>query len=258
MTWQILQGDCLEVLPTLPQAALVYMDPPFGTGKTQKLKAGEYADPARTDGLLERILAAWDRVDSRGCLVVHLDWHAAAHVRVALDRELGAKHFASEIIWRYRRWPTKQPNFQRVHDTLLRYVKTPGEARWNQLFEPLAPSTRETWGGRRQKRNGGRSVSTEDASPGCPMGDVWDLPIVAPVARERTGYPTQKPLALLERLVTALTDPGDLVIDPYCGSGTTVVAAVKLGRRGVGIDRNPEAVDIARARLTACASEAAE
>lgn len=253
MTWDIITGDCLEVLPVLPEAAMVYADPPFLTGQRRVGKAGSFDDRGNLESYLAhhvpRLLAAWERLDARGSMVVHLDWHVAPWVRVNLDELLGIRHFASEIIWRYRRWPTKTPNFQRVHDVLLRYVKTPGSSRWNQLFEPLSASTVETWGDRRQQREGRRSVSTDEPSMGCPMGDVWELPIVAPVARERTGYPTQKPERLLERLLLALTDPGDLVIDPYCGSGTTCAVAARLGRSAIGIDRNPEATAVARKRL---------
>lgn len=257
MTWEVRQGDCLDVLPRLPRAALVYLDPPFGTGQKQSAKGGEYQDPSRDDGLMERVLAAWDRVDDRGCLVVHLDWRLAPYVRVALDRELGLRRFASEIVWRYRKWPQTNPNFQRVHDTLLRYVKTPGESRWNQLYEPLAPSTIKTWGKNTRQNQGVRKIVTDQPSLGAAMGDVWDIPIVAAVAKERTGYPTQKPERLLSRLIKGLTNPGDLVIDPYCGSGTTVAAAVKLGRNGIGIDKNPQAVEIARTRLAAIESQEA-
>lgn len=87
------------------------------------------------------------------------------------------------------------------------------------------------------------------------MGDVWEIAIVAPVARERTGYPTQKPEALLQRLITACTAPDDLVIDPYLGSGTTLAAAASLGRRGIGIDMNPEAIRLTRERLHALGQE---
>lgn len=248
MTWDILRGDCLAILPTLPKAALVYADPPFMTGKRYVGISGSYKDNWKLDEICTRLLAAWDQLDARGNLVVHMDWHAVHHMRIALDSVLGAKHLASEIIWRYRRWPTKTANFQRVHDTLLRYVKTPGESRWTQLYEPPSASTLKTWGKRKQNR---ASRVTDDESPGCPMGDVWDIPIVAPVAHERTGYPTQKPEALLSRLVLALTDPGDLVIDPYCGSGTTVAAAVKAGRNAIGIDENPEAIAASRKRMEA-------
>jgi site-specific DNA-methyltransferase (adenine-specific) len=96
-----------------------------------------------------------------------------------------------------------------------------------------------------------RSSSTEAESQGVPLGDVWDIGIIAPVARERTGFPSQKPEKLLERLVNVLTDPGDLVLDPYAGSGTTLAVAHRLGRRFVGIDESPVAVATIESRLAA-------
>jgi site-specific DNA-methyltransferase (adenine-specific) len=92
---------------------------------------------------------------------------------------------------------------------------------------------------------------TEDASPGAPLGDVWDISIIAPVARERTGYPTQKPEALLERLVEACTEASDLVVDGYAGSGTTLAVCARLGRRAIGIDQSLQALSITRQRLGA-------
>ena len=94
-----------------------------------------------------------------------------------------------------------------------------------------------------------RSSTTEDPTPGAPLGDVWDIGIVAPVARERTGYPTQKPEALLRRLIEACTEPGDWVLDPYCGSGTTLAVCKQIGRRAIGIDSSPQALKISRKRL---------
>jgi site-specific DNA-methyltransferase (adenine-specific) len=96
-----------------------------------------------------------------------------------------------------------------------------------------------------------RSSSTAEASPGTPLGDVWDIGIVAPVAKERTGYPTQKPEALMKRLLEALTEPDDLVIDPYLGSGTTLAVCAQTGRRAVGIDQSRRAIQVARKRLSA-------
>src|SRR5262249_20566104 len=151
---------------------------------------------------------------------------------------------------------SKTPNFQRVHDVLLRYVKDPDtRPRFRQLYEPLAASTVATWGKKRQRAvvdDSGRrtrSSTTRDATPGAPLGDVWDIGIVAPVARERTGYPTQKPELLLERLVEALTDPGDVVLDPYIGSGTTAAVSLKHGRQIVAVDSNAEAIEITRDRI---------
>ncbi|HEY3592223.1 MAG TPA: site-specific DNA-methyltransferase, partial [Polyangiaceae bacterium] len=162
------------------------------------------------------------------------------------------------IIWRYRRWPSKTPNFQRVHDVLLRYVRDPSKTpRFVQLFEPLAASTQLTWGTRKQRavvdESGRRTRSSTmpEASPGAPLGDVWDIGIIAPVARERTGYPTQKPEALLERVISACTLPGDLVLDPYAGSGTTLTVAAKLGRKAIGIDESPVALRVSEERLRA-------
>jgi site-specific DNA-methyltransferase (adenine-specific) len=160
-------------------------------------------------------------------------------------------------VWRYRRWPSKTPNFQRVHDVLLRWRKDPGALpRWNQPYEPLAASTVATWGETKQRavfRADGRrarSSSTDERTAGVPMGDVWDIGVIAPIARERTGYPSQKPEALLERLVLALTNAGDVVLDPYVGSGTSLVAAARTRRAFVGIDASPLAITMAKDRLT--------
>jgi site-specific DNA-methyltransferase (adenine-specific) len=143
-----------------------------------------------------------------------------------------------------------------VHDVLLRYRKDPKAApRWNTLYEPLAPSTLATWGTKKQRAHvesdGRRSRSTSTAEPtkGVPMGDVWDIGVIAPIARERTGYPSQKPEALLERLLRALSSEGDVILDPYAGSGTTLAVAAKLGRVFVGIDASEAALSIAPSRL---------
>ncbi len=277
---ELLQGDNLQALAALGRRGLkptlVYLDPPFFTGR-------EHAQVERTPGkegvvrtlqpafddrweslqeyltaLGTRLSLARELLDSAGCLVLHVDPKTSHYAKVLCDEIFGPRSFASEIIWRYRRWPAKTKNFQRVHDVLLRYVKDPDvEPRFHQLYEPLAPSTTKTWGSGRQRavvdKSGRRrrSSTTDEPSPGAPMGDVWDISIVAPVARERTGYPTQKPEALLERLIMTCTAPDDWVVDPYAGSGTTLAVSARLGRRTVGIDLNPEALALARTRLTA-------
>jgi site-specific DNA-methyltransferase (adenine-specific) len=201
---------------------------------------------------------ARELLDPAGCLVLHVDPKTSHYAKVLCDEIFGPAAFASEIIWRYRRWPAKTRNFQRVHDVLLRYVRDPEqEPRFQQLYEPLAPSTEKTWGTRKQRAvvgEGGRrtrSSVTEQDSPGAPLGDVWDISIIAPVARERTGYPTQKPEALLERLIASCTAPGDLVLDAYCGSGTTLAVCARLGRRALGIDQSARALEITKKRLAA-------
>jgi len=148
---------------------------------------------------------------------------------------------------------------------LLRYLKNPDATpRFRQLYEPLAASTLATWGDKKQRAvvdSDGRrrcSSTTPEKTAGAPMGDVWEISIVAPVAKERTGYPTQKPEALLQRLVEACTEPGDAILDPYLGSGTTLSVAARLGRIGTGIDANPRALHIARRRLEAAQISPAE
>jgi DNA modification methylase len=275
----LLAGDNLAALQALERGptrfALAYLDPPFLTGREHALvertrdKQGEIVrtlKPAFDDRwasldeylsvLKPRIAAARDLLLPDGCLVLHVDPKTSHYLKVACDQLFGRACFASEIIWRYRRWPAKTPNFQRVHDVLLRYVKdarvTP---RFQQLYEPLAPSTLATWGTKKQRavtdatgRRTRSSVSAE-ATPGAPMGDVWEIGIVAPVAKERTGYPTQKPEALMSRLIESCTLPGDWVLDAYAGSGTTASAARKLGRAAVSIDESARALEVARRRL---------
>lgn len=275
-------GDNLQALNCMAselrgRVTLVYLDPPFLTNKVhsrvhrsrdaagsiERTEVAAFDD--RWDSMSEylehlggRLEALRETLADHGSLVLHVDSKTSHYLKVLCDEIFGPEGFASEIVWRYRRWPAKTRNFQRVHDVLLRYVRNPDATpRFNQLYEPLAPSTRATWGTGKQRavtETGGRRVrssTTETPSPGAPMGDVWDIGIVAPVARERTGYPTQKPEALLERLITSLSSPGDLVLDPYCGSGTTLAVAHRLGRGAIGIDQGAEARDVTLARLQA-------
>lgn len=284
----LVQGDNLSALQSLAEQgtrfALAYLDPPFLTGREHALversrdKKGEIVrtlKPAFDDrwdslddylaALKPRIAAARDLLMQDGCLILHVDPKTSHYLKVACDQIFGRDCFASEIVWRYRRWPAKTPNFQRVHDVLLRYVKDPRVApRFNQLYEPLAPSTLATWGTKKQRAvtDGSgrrtRSSSTAEATPGAPMGDVWEIGIVAPVAKERTGYPTQKPEALMSRIVQSCSHPGDWVLDVYAGSATTATVARKLGRAAVSLDESDQALEVARRRLKAAGFPALE
>lgn len=275
----------LELLKAEPtRFALAYLDPPFLTGREHALverKRGKQGEIVRTlkpafddrwdslehymAALEPRIAAARDLLTPDGCLVLHVDPKTSHYLKVACDRIFGRQCFASEIIWRYRRWPAKTPNFQRVHDVLLRYVKDAKvEPRFQQLYEPLAASTLATWGTKKQRAvtdaSGRRTRSsvTEQATPGAPLGDVWEIGIVAPVAKERTGYPTQKPEALMARLIESCTLPGDWVLDAYAGSGTTATVARKLGRAALSIDESARALEVARRRLKTAGFPATE
>ena len=282
---RLIEGDNLQSLSALKDelgeaVTLAYLDPPFLTGRehhrisrTKDEESGviertqRVAFDDRWDSLADYLASLEPRIrlirellTQDGSLVIHVDPKTSHYVKVMCDEIFGIGCFQSEVIWRYRRWPSKTKNFQRVHDVMLRYVKDPSCApAFNQLYEPLAPSTQATWGDRKQRAvtdSSGRRVrssKTEDASKGTPLGDVWDISIVAPVAKERTGYPTQKPLALLSRWIAACTQPGDLVLDPYMGSGTTLVAACRDGRRAIGLDVGGEAHEVTRARLSSLA-----
>lgn len=262
------EGDSIPVMLDLLRArerfTLIYLDPPFFTGRDHSTTdTGEHAFSDKWGSLEEyvgdlrgRCALARELLESHGSIVVHVDPKISHYVKVALDEVFGRECFASEIVWRYRRWPCRSRNFQRVHDVLLRYVRDARvPPRWNQLYEALSPSTLAVWGGNRKQKakvegtRRKRSVLTDEPSLGALMGDVWDLSILAPIAKERTGYPTQKPEKLLERLILALTDEGDSVLDPTCGSGTILAVCSRLGRRSVGIDSSPLAVRISRERL---------
>jgi DNA modification methylase len=277
---RLLEGDNLAVLEALAaqgqRVELCYLDPPFftqrihhrtkrqrnrRTGAIQRSKHPAFDDrwsslESYLDALRERIVRARELLTSDGSMVVHVDPTTSHYIKVMCDQIFGRDAFASEIVWRYRRWPAKTKNFQRVHDVLLRYQKDPAAGpRFVQLYEPLAASTRATWGDSKQLARFGkdgrrvRSSKTEQRSPGTPLGDVWEISVIAPVAHERTGYPTQKPEALLRRLIQACSYPGDVVLDPYCGSGTTLVAAAAEKRSAIGIDASAEAIAVTRQRL---------
>jgi len=263
------------------QVTLAYLDPPFLTGREHyrvertKSKSGGLTrtqSPAFDDrwnsmghyleALEPRLRLIKELLAPHGSVVLHVDPKTSHYAKIICDEIFGIDCFASEVIWRYRRWPSKTKNFQRVHDVMLRYVKDANATpRFNQLYEPLAPSTLKTWGDRKQLAvtNGSgrrvRSSKTEEKSKGTPLGDVWEIGIVAPVAKERTGYPTQKPQALLKRWIEACSSPGDLVLDAYMGSGTTLAVAHELGRRSIGIDVGAESHAVTKDRLAALGIE---
>lgn len=274
-TGWLLQADNLDALHALAAThegafALAYLDPPFltnrehtarvrtaGPGGTSGARARVHAFddhwpdlPSWLDALARRLRAIRPLLAGHGSIVVHVDPKTSHYAKVMGDEIFGAEAFASEIVWRYRRWPSKTDNFQRVHDVLLRWRRDMRQKpRWNQPYEGLAPSTLATWGTTKQRAvftedgRRARSSSTSEPTAGVPMGDVWEIGVVAPVARERTGYPSQKPEALLERLIGALSNESDLVLDPYAGSGTTLAVAHRMRRGFVGIDASQVAID---------------
>lgn len=267
----VVQADNLAYLKELPDASftMIYIDPPFNTGRVQTRRtltttpvdegngdrvgfAGKsyssvlshlasYSDTFEDYwAFLEpRIQEAHRLLADDGTLYLHLDWREVHYAKVMCDMIFGRDAFINELIWAYdfgaksnRRWPTK-------HDNILVYAKNPKAYYFNTEEvdrEPyMAPGL----------------VTAEKAARGKLPTDVWWHTIVSPTGKEKTGYPTQKPLGLLRRMIAASTREGDWVLDFFAGSGTTGAAAAELGRKFVLVDQNPPAIKVMKKRLNA-------
>lgn len=266
----IIHGDCLEVLKDIPAdyVDLVYLDPPFfsqsnHTLKSKALTEYSFADTWASideyiDFLGER-LKEIHRVMKRDCTVfVHCDRKASHRIRVLLDQIFGYERFVSEIIWTYRRWSTSKKSLLGSHQTIFMYAKS-AHYKFNEILQDYSETTNlDQILQRRERNQHGKSVYSTDLQgnaklhgpkKGVPLSDTWNIPFLNPKARERCGYPTQKPLLLLERIIMLSSNEGDLILDPFCGSGTTLVAAKLLNRKYLGIDSSVEAVDLSRKRI---------
>lgn len=188
-----------------------------------------------------------------GSIYLHCDTTASAYLRILMDMIFGTQCFRNEIIWSYRRWPSPSNHFQRMHDVLLFYAKTPsGPGTFHVEYEPNSPSYEKRFKGKTQMldpETKTRKITLESDSKGLPRRDVWEISIIAGYSKERLGYPTQKPLALLERIIQASSNPGDVILDPFCGCGTSITAAQKLGRKWIGIDITSIAINLIKTRL---------
>ena len=266
---QVFNADNLSVLQSIADESvqLIYVDPPFNTGRKQTRgntvtcrnessnRVGfkgvrydiiretvlsyddEFADYWQF--LEPRLEAAWRILAESGTLYLHLDYREAHYAKVLLDALFGRECFLNEIIWAYdygakskSRWPAK-------HDTILVYVKDPAKYYFDSSAvdrEPyMAPGL----------------VTREKAELGKLPTDVWWHTIVSPTGKEKTGYPTQKPLGILRRIIQASSRPGDTVLDFFAGSGTTGAAAFELERNFILVDKNPEALAVMRERFAA-------
>lgn len=266
-------GDNLDVLPKyIPGASvdLIYIDPPFNSSRNYEVFWGEAQERRSFDDRFGDAMAyiEWMRPRLRelhrvlkptGTFYYHCDWHASHYVKVELDRLFGFNNFRNEIIWRYRKYQKAEMGaFARNHDTILMYAK---DANAKFTFNPqtVALDKPRRYLKRQWDKATGRIVNAKDDAGRVEymtverqkVDDVWDLPYLMPASRERLGYPTQKPLALLERIIAASSNPGDVVLDAFCGCGTTLEAAAKLKRRWVGIDYSPTACRVMGDRLEA-------
>ncbi len=268
---RLIQGDNLGVMASLlptyeGRFDLIYADPPFLTGKAFRARVGRgedsrspldwqtidgYTDrwgsPAEYLSILEpRLRLMYRLLSPSGSLYLHLDWHAAAYARLLLDEVFGPDRLLNEIAWVYHGPSAVRKAFNRKHDTLLIYTKTDAYTfNADAVRTPYDPATLRTFAG--SPRAGFGKVP--DLERGKVPEDWWYFPVVARLHHERTGYPTQKPEALLTRVIAASSPPGGLVGDFFCGSGTTLVAAERLGRDWMGCDAHPVACHVAHHRL---------
>ena len=247
-------GDVLSTAATIRPGslALVYLDPPFGTGRPQPYRAGlsgkekaldDRADPeAWWSHWGPRIDALSRTLRPGGILVIHLDPRLAPRVRVSLDARLGPANLVNEIVWHYRSGGIARDRFAAKHDTLIVYRTAAGHTFHRQTEKRLL-AHRVRRAGVDEFREGGRWYRH------ALMDDVWEIGHIPPDARERLGYPTQKPESLVERLLSAFTDPGESVTDLACGSGTLPAVARRLGRRWIAGDRDPRAIVCTAGRI---------
>ena len=269
---RLILGDNLSVMTALLPAYegrvdLIYADPPFFTNRKFSARIGRGEDSrkpeqwqladgyhdhwanldAYLDFLYQRLAAMYRLLSPNGTLYLHLDWHADAYARLLLDELFGADHLLNEIVWAYHGPSPIRRAFNRKHDIILAYVKGDGYTfNVDAVREPYNENTVRTF--KSSPKAGFGKVP--DLARGKVPEDWWYFPVVARLHNERTGYPTQKPFALLERIVLASSNPGDCVADFFCGSGTTLAVAQRHGRRFLAGDESFRAIHTARSRLT--------
>lgn len=264
------QGDCLVEMSRLKTNSvdLIYLDPPFFTNKRHRSTSKSDRDISFDDNwdskeqyvqyMSERLKEAHRVLKETGNIFVHCDNNASYIFRDILEKIFGSSNFQSEIIWTYKRWSNSKRGLINAHQTILFYSKT-SKFKFNRIYTNYSPTTnvdqllqervRDSNNKIVYKRDDNGDTIAPKAKKGVPLSNVWDIPYLNPKAKERVGYPTQKPLALLERIIRLGSDPGDVVLDPFCGSGTTLVAAKLLGREYIGFDVSADAINITNSRL---------
>lgn len=262
--------DCLNVLTTLEENTIdmVYLDPPFFSQKNQILRNSkgqhyEFSDiwdsrDSYIKYMRERLIELRRILKMTGTIFLHCDSSSSHYLKILMDEIFGENNFQSEIIWAYRRWSNSHKGLLPAHQTILFYSKS-NKYTFNFEYGDYSPTTnldqilqerkRNSSGKSVYKRSNDGKVVFAKEKKGVPISDVWEIPFLNPKAKERTGYPTQKPIELLERIIRISTNEGDCVLDPFCGSGTTLVAAKLLGRKFIGIDTNPDAIELCKKRI---------
>ncbi len=268
---KILQGDCLELLKDFKNDSidLIYLDPPFFTNKVQKLKTRDgskefsykdvwYSNEEYANFLYFRLIELKRVLKNTGSIFVHCDKNSAYIAKILLDDVFGVKQFQSEIIWYYKRWSNAKKGLLPSHQTIYFYSKSQN-FKFTTIYNNYSETTNIDQILQKRVRNSdGKTVYAKDgngntinngAKKGVPLNDVWEIPYLNPKAKERVGYPTQKPILLLERIIEIASDEGDIILDPFCGSGTTLVAGKLKNRKVIGMDISEDAIKVTYARL---------
>lgn len=259
-TGTIYCDDSLHRLTMLPENSvdLVYLDPPFFSNKKYEVIWGDEAEMRsfedRWEGgievyvgwMRERMEALYRVLSPTGTLYLHCDWHASHYLKVMCDELFGIGNFRNEIVWCYAGGGIPKSDLPRKHDVILRYTKT-NDYFFQPIYREYSPGTVQR--GRTAVK--GKYFEQGLRQEGTPINDWWtDVPkITSPTDPEKIGYPTQKPEALLNRIISMSSSPGQVVLDPFCGCGTTIASALKLGRKWIGIDISPTAVRLIVTRL---------
>lgn len=255
---------------------LIYIDPPFDVGadfsmdieiggetfhkEPNLLEQIAYRDTwgrgadSFISMIYERLILMRELMHEEGSIYVHCDWRVNAFMRLAMNEVFGSENCLNHLIWSYRRWPSQSKNWQAMHDDILFFAKdVKSRARvFNIEYEEPSESYVKRFGGKTQvldPETRSRKITVDEPTKGLPVRDVWSLSIIAGVGNERLGYPTQKPETLLERIIKASSNEGDLVADFFCGSGTTAAMAEKLGRKWITTDLGKFGIHTTRKRL---------
>jgi DNA modification methylase len=266
----IVQGDNLQFLKTCyrnvdpliknkvkGKVKLICIDPPFATKSDFGSKEGErsYSDKVDTsefiEALRERLIYQRELLADDGSIYLHLDQKKVHYIKLILDEVFGENFFKNQIIWCYRKWAVGGKQFVRNHDTILYYTKS-SQNIFNIQLVPAGEGTMKRWKGKKHKRlviDGVEKTIELDEPIENPAPDWWEIPIINANAKERLGYPTQKPEELLERIILSSSNPDDLVMDIFGGSGTTISVAEKLGRRWITCDFGKHAIYTMQKRM---------
>lgn len=250
MTNKIIQGDNLEIMRQMADESvdLIVMDPPFNSGKDYKSFDDRWESmPEYLDFMFPRLTECHRLLKDTGSIYLHCDPTASHYLKVlALDMIFGMKNFRNEIVWAYRSGGVSKNWFARKHDVILFYTKSDKNIHTFHVQKERSYSTNSPPGFKgveKYQDEHGRWYTMAS------IRDIWDIDIIGRSSSERTNYPTQKPIKLYKRIIAASSNEGDLILDPFCGAGTSADAAQELDRRWIVIDQNPKAAKITEERL---------